>query len=191
MQDVNRVDAWIAEADDVKKISAAKAADRAIKKIMRLIEDLGWDYQSVADDANRATGTTEWTPEIIEAAYKAKKKKQAERNKNLGTESKRPKSKQQESADIPATLSVPPESTKLSSETSTISRYRKLTETDVDLKRGKTGIVYLKTGITLPKIGETIMMPSGTTYIVRKIVNDRDLFGDVCGYEISVEPVKS
>lgn len=82
MQDIDRVDAWIAEADNAKRISAEKAAERAVKKIVRLIDGLGWDYQSVADDANRATQTTEWTAEIIEAAYKALKRKKMEAQKN-------------------------------------------------------------------------------------------------------------
>ena len=185
MQDVKKIDEWNAAIPDETIESVENAARRSVKKIKRLVDQLGWTFEMVAQDANKFTETNEWTAEIVETAYRAAKRKKRGKTKSTAKKDEDGSDKSTDDTSAAATQ----ESGAAAANQKPDKAPRKYTEAEVDLSKGKSGIVYLRKEQTPPQIGETIIMPSGAVFVVRKVAEDKPHFGEVRGYELSVERV--
>lgn len=187
MQEIKKVDAWIDAPADETVESVQSAAKRATKKIKRLVDQLGWTFDAVAQDANKSIGTDEWTAEIVEAVYRETKRRKKAKAKTTTAAKKAETTEVTDTEasdkreDGPATADKPKQQIEP----------RKYTEAEVDLSKGKHNLVYLRKEVTPPQIGEAIIMPSGATFVVRNVSEDKPKFGnEVRGYELSVERVE-
>lgn len=64
---------------------------------------------------------------------------------------------------------------------------RKFTDEEVNQKKNKPNLVYLRGHVTPPKVGETFLMPSGASFKAKEVRADTAWNGDLNGYEVIVE----
>lgn len=97
MLDLKKLDDWRRKKPEAAgKISIGRAIERSRKTIEAYFE-LGYDASAIAEIANRETGSSEWTGELIEAARKGWATKNKTHKKAQKTTKPKPKQ------DAPAT----------------------------------------------------------------------------------------